>query len=698
MNKKNDYFYIKSLICFFIFILLNFKFEYINNLLIILCKHNYIKVKEIDPTENASGKSFFRCGFCGKNKVEEIPILNDDNYIVEILKANCEHGNGKRYISKQDKKRIYEITDNIRLNHSIYGSKCSVCHKNIGEFDFHRLSDLHCYGYPRLYRLSEYWNNSWLLGGDNGTILCHRSYDEGLTWTQPSIVSNFPKHFCSNVDFFELPNHDIICSYRAIGNPAYKDPNIRYNRKIYSSLSQDGGKTWNDLGLIIDNFVLAERLGKTKMDAIKAVKHESNVGFFEPFVQYFNNKITVIYADDFTPMLLLLTGSVKDSRREQSIYSHTYDMNKKIWSKKRKLIMNGYIKKSPNGSGLNKKISRDGMPVTDVMKDGTYVMVFEGTYRIKDYKYFTGGLLDEYHPFEIVISYSKDGENWSNPVEIYHGHNNGSKYSAPFICITETNQLIISFQTDENSVNSGFIGDLYSIMKVIISKPGIPIEEINRDSFFAVSNNNKSPIGGASLWSGMMLVGNKIYTCSSGHPILYSDLPLYDDPNKYNDILKNIYFVNNGDTEFFGNKIITKGKNNIIINSELNMNSTINIYTDIMPNISGDCGLIFGFGDYNKILDKYFLFIINKDGFLSFLQKENNQTIKLFNDSKAIHYNFNKENVYRIYAKYNLSNNELITYANEMEIFKFIDKSLYNSKIGFYSSLNGTIFTQLLLG
>ena len=303
---------------------------------------------------------------------------------------------------------------------------------------------------------------------------------------------------CSNVDFFELPNHDIICSYRAIGNPSYNDPRIRYNRKIYSALSKDGGKTWKDLGLIVDNFILAQRLGKTLEEAINAVKHEKNVGFFEPFVQYFNNRITVIYADDFTPMLLLLTGSIKESRKEQSIYSQTFDIVKNKWSTKRKLIMNGYIKKSPTKSGLNKKISRDGMPVTDVMKDGTYVMVFEGTYRREEYKYFTGGSLDEYHPFEIVISYSKDGENWSNPVEINHGHNKGSKYSAPYICITESNQLIISFQTDENSVNSGFIGDLYSIMKVIISKPGIPIDQINRDSFFAVCNNNKSPIGGAS--------------------------------------------------------------------------------------------------------------------------------------------------------------------------------------------------------
>ena len=101
--------------------------------------------------------------------------------------------------------------------------------------------------------------------------------------------------------------------------------------------------------------------------------------------------------------------------------------------------MNDYIKKSPTKSGLNKKISRDGIPVTDVMKDGTYVMAFEGIYRRNSYKYFTGGLLDEYRPFEIVISYSKDGENWSNPIEISHANNNGSKYSTPYICIINQN-------------------------------------------------------------------------------------------------------------------------------------------------------------------------------------------------------------------------------------------------------------------
>ena len=697
MNKIIINCYFKSLICLLIYFILNLKVKYLKFLLIYFCKHNYYKIKEIDPTVEFEGKTYFTCGFCGKNKTEEIPKLNEDNYFIEILKANCEHGNGKRYIFKQDKNRTYEITDNIRHNHTIYGSKCNVCNKNIGEFDFHRLSDLFCYGYPRLYPLSEYWNNTWLLGGDNGTILCHRSYDRGLTWSEPSKVSNFPKHFCSNVDFFELPNHDIICSYRAIGNPSSNDPNIKYNRKIYSSLSKDGGKTWNDLGLIIDNCVLAERLGKTAQEAFDAVIHESNVGFFEPFVQYFNNKITVIYADDFTPMLLLLTGSIKESRKEQSIYSHSYDMTRKRWSVKRKLIMNGYIKKSPTKSGLNKKISRDGMPVTDVMKDGTYVMVFEGTYRRKDYKLFTGGSLDEYHSFEIVVSYSKDGEHWSNPVEIYHGHNNGSKYSAPYICVTESNQLIISFQTDENSINSGFKGDLYSIMKVIISKPGIPIDKINKDSFFAVSNNNKSPIGGASLWNGMMLIGNIIYTCSSGHPILYSEIPLFDNPIKYNDLLKKKYYIKSGNAKFFGNKIISMGKDNIIINKDLKFNTSKNIYTNIMPNIIGDCGLIFGFDDFNNNLENYFFFLINKSGFISLQKRTLTQIQNLFPENDYIHNNYNKENVYKMNIKYNLSSNEIKTYVNDIEIFTIIDKSFINSEIGFMSSDNGTIFIQLLL-
>ena len=692
LNYKSS----KYFIILIIYFLLKINEVFIKNISKKFCNHNYYKIKEIEPTEEENGITIYKCGFCGEEIKYEIPKLDNQNYLIENLISNCEHGNGKRYISKTNKKRFYDITDNIKKKHSIYGTKCKICNKNIGEFDFHKASDFHCYGYPRLYRLSEYWNNIWLLGGDNGTILCHRSEDEGLTWSSPSLVSNFPNHFCSNVDFFELPNHDIICSYRAIGNPSDENPRIKYNRKIFSSISKDGGKSWKELGLIVDNFLLAEKLGKNINQAIEAVIHEPNIGFFEPFVQYFNNTITVIYADDFTPMLLLLSGSIKDSRKEQSIYSHTYDLTRKKWSSKRKLLMNGYIKKSPTKSGLNKKISRDGMPVTDVMNDGTYVMVFEGTYRSKSYNYFTGGLLDEYHPFEIVISYSKDGENWSNPVEIYHANNNGSKYSAPYICITEKDQLIISFQTDENSVNSGYIGDLYSIMKVLISKPGIPLEKINANSFYAITNNNRSPIGGASLWSGMMLINNILYTFSSGHPILYSELPIYDEPSKYNKILKNKYIIKNGQAEFFGNKIIIKEDNSLILNKDIIFNTSINIFTDVMPNNECECGIILNYNDYYDLND-YYIFEFDNKGRILIKKIDKRKAMILFSDNSTIHENFNKENVYRISIKYNYNSNQIFFLIEEKEIYQLYNESLNKLKIGIFSTKKDTIFTQLLL-
>ena len=94
------------------------------------------------------------------------------------------------------------------------------------------------------------------------------------------------------------------------------------------------------------------------------MKDEKKVGFFEPFIMMVNNEIKVFFADDFTPMI---NHTISDdpyfNYKVQNIYTQTYNLEKNIWLDERTLIMDGAMKKSPTGSGLIKRISRDGMPV-----------------------------------------------------------------------------------------------------------------------------------------------------------------------------------------------------------------------------------------------------------------------------------------------------------------------------------------------
>ena len=485
--------------------------------------------KKVDPTEEKDGYVIYQCGMCGYKKEEVIPKLSNEHYHVEEITYNCIHGNGKRYTSEQY--GTYEVSDNMRSKHTIYGDVCEVCGHLVGEFKFSNLTTTACAGYPRLYQLSEYWENVWFLGGDNGRIVLRKSYDQGQTWSKEETIASMNGYACANVDFFELPNHDIICSFRAIGNTS----STNNNRKLHFVISSDGGETWVDGGDIVDNYELGLSLGYDANAVTTAMTYKNNIGFYEPYVDFINNVPTVMYADDFTPMLIKAKGaSVSLNYATQYLMSQTYDMETMKWSTERKIIMDGTKDKSPTGSGLSPRISRDGMPVFSRMKDGTYVLVFEGTYRDGDYHSLTGEpALSEQHPFEIMLSYSKDGINWSNPIEIYTPHNNRSKSSAPYICVTEDDRLVVSFQTDEDAVTSGKVGDSFSVMKCMISKPGIKIEDINQESFYGVNNVNNTPVGSGSLWNGMMLLGNKLYTCSSGCRVRVSEIPVYADAKEY---------------------------------------------------------------------------------------------------------------------------------------------------------------------
>lgn len=701
--------YLKSILFFFIFTYLNhstkiYKFHPVKENYL---KHNisnssncnhFYEYSKLDkkPTEEEEGRRTYICKYCRYKYHEIIPKLDKFNYKIENLTSNCKNGNGKKYYSKIYGE--YEVTDNKTKLHSIYGKKCDECKQQIGEFDFKSLGPLKCTGYPRLIRLSIFWENHWLLGGNFGNnVGCRISKDQGHTWSDPIDISKFPEHICSNIDLFELPNHDIISSFRAIGKFDNKNKNIKYNRKLGCSISHDGGYTWEKVGDIIDNFELAERLGKSKRHAMKAVKDEDKVGFFEPFVMLMNNEITVFYADDFTPML---NHTINDdpyyNYMVQNIYTQTFNIKTQKWSEERRLIMDGSIKKIPTGSGLLKRISRDGMPVATTMKDGTYVLIFEGTYRDKDYPLLTGKYLGHHKWFEILLSYSKDGINWSNPVEIYVSKNNGTKSSAPFILCNENNQLIVSFQTDEESYDFGYDGDIYSIMKVMISKPGIPIEQINKNSFYALCNNNNSPIGGLSNWNGMMILGNILYTVSSENTIKYSEIPIYEEPKKYNNKLKQNYYIKEGKIETFGDQIIAKSAHIFIINKKIDTLITNSFYTFVTPNCDSYIGLIFGIKDFMEAKKYYYIFQINEKGNLTLTSVNNGLRKNIIEKQNKYIENYNKNNTYKMEVSFNPKNGSIITKINDELIYYGEDKSFTGNKVGFISNGKNTIIKQIL--
>ena len=668
------------------------------------CTHEYYKIMK-NPTEKEEGKAKYICKLCGKKYYETFPKLGEENYKVEELKSNCEHGNGKRYISSNN--LTYDVTDNDIKLHSIYGEKCTYCNNLIGEFNFKKLGELKCLEYPRLFRLSNYWNNTWLLGGngEDGKLYLQLSYNEGKNWTLPMVISHYPDHFCTNVAFYELPNHDIISAYQVEGHYMSIVPEIRHNRKIASSISRDGGKTWEKLGDIIDNFEFAQKLGKTKEAAIKACEYENRIGFSDPFIEKINNKITVFYSDDFSIAFMQLIGETNDENyRARNIYSQTFDIETKSWSSQRNLIIDGTKKNRPTNSNLKKRIVRNGMPVVNTMKDGTYVLVFESNYRDKDYQLLTGKTLDEYHWYEILLSYSKDGITWSNPVEIYIPKNEGSTARAPYILSTEKNQLIISFQTDEDSCLYGFFSDYNSLGKIMISKPGISIEDINKDSFYAITNFNNSPFGVKSVWNGMMLINNTLYACSSDETIKYSEIPIYEeDPNKYNDKLKSEYEIKSGNISLYGNKIITKEEKTLLMSK--NIDTTVNhtFYTYITPNKGDnetyDSGLIFGLNTpafpFWKEVDHY-MFIINIKGLLFIAKVINGVFIELQKKSDAIEYDFHNKNTYKMSVKFVPDTGEIVACINDNVIFNFTDKTLNGKNVGLRSRGNGTVFTQIL--
>ena len=115
-----------------------------------------------------------------------------------------------------------------------------------------------------------------------------------------------------------------------------------------------------------------------------------------------------------------------------------------------------------------------------------------------------------------------------------------------------------------------------------------------------------------------------------------------------------------------------------------------------MPYNICECGLIFGFNKFTNLIN-YLVLFINRNGYIVLQKKYTNKRELIYTDKNSISNNFNKENVYELIINYNFQSNEIKINVDGKEIFKFIDKSLLNSKIGFFSSNNGTIFSQLIV-
>jgi hypothetical protein len=238
-------------------------------------------------------------------------------------------------------------------------------------------------------------------------------------------------------------------------------------------------------------------------------------------------------------------------------------------------------------------------------------------------------------------------------------------------------------------------------MKVMISKPNIDVKDINKDSFYALCNNNNSPVNGTSIWNGMMIVNNILYTFSSDNTIKYSEIPIYTDPNLYNQILRNEYYIKKGNISTYGNKIILNHKSTLVINKKINTYFYNTFYSYVTPNDNYDCGIIFGFNNFDcpEIMkDKYFRFIINKEGYLILSKIIKGINIEIIKKKCEYIYNeFDKRNAYKLTIKYLPHIGKIIASVNENIVFNIFYNSLNGRYIGLETLGNATIFSQILV-
>ncbi|WP_364145878.1 RICIN domain-containing protein [Paenibacillus sp. LPE1-1-1.1] len=290
--------------------------------------------------------------------------------------------------------------------------------------------------YPRLLKLN---NNDILAsfdtnaGGGKTRIMIARSNDGGHNWSPAIQAAADASGDVGNGQMLQLANGDIWLSYRLVVQSG-----SNYNTYLRTRKSTDGGNTWSDLA--------NGQIGATTASSFK--------GLWEPHLQMLGNTVAVYYADD-GPAAAGTTGLQK--------------LIMKTWTG------NGWSAETVVSDGVAAG-SRDGMPVVTQMADGRYMLVFEAT--------DVAG-----HPFVIKYKISADGYNWNVPRQtLYIPSKAGKKAGAPFVVKLGDGRLLVSFQTDNDSINTG---DAYSSMYTMISADNGATWQF-RTNIFPVSDSTSS--------------------------------------------------------------------------------------------------------------------------------------------------------------------------------------------------------------
>jgi len=291
---------------------------------------------------------------------------------------------------------------------------------------------------PRVYTLK----NGRMIAGYETVhgIFTKISDDNGKTWDLEAKASFCPAFNCANINFFQQ-GKNLYMAYRATGKTEKG-----YYTSLQVSVSTDNGENWKKHSVVSE-----------------ALDENGNLhGVWEPFLQILNDELICLYAND--------------SRLVTNYQNIEYKVFKNGEWKNRTVISEG-----------EKHLSRDGMPVMTRLKSGEYVCVIESS------KYTNEG-----NPFVLQMFWSKDGKQWSEPVDVYRPNANGSKAAAPGIVQLPSGQIVISFQTDEDSDEKG---DSFSVMKTIYTDIKA-LEQISAASF---SKPQKVFSGddGLSVWTGL---------------------------------------------------------------------------------------------------------------------------------------------------------------------------------------------------